>query len=358
MEFFKKNKFLAIGGAVSLVLLIVAGVFLFLHIRQYLADTGEAEGNENTLRTLESQQPGPTEANVQLVASNAIIMEAGLKKLLEELRQGQIEPRKDMHRVVFNSFLKKMIDEMNKAVTQQCLVVPAKFDYGFKAYYSEGRLPLDADVPRLTVQVQMVRFLVDLALQAHIAEIVTIDRQLFEEPAAGTTPTGASPEAEGQGRGGRNQSSVAGGVGAVLYPLEPPDAQGLYTREHFTITMKTRDEKLAELLNLLGNPSMTKQRGAFAVVTKVDVMGAGLSKSSGSDSEAAGRPGQSAVPSPAPSVVASMPAAGEGGGAVPEKPAPPLKREERIVSGMDNITVQLDVDIYRFAADTKEKAKP
>ena len=67
-------------------------------------------------------------------------------------------------------------------------------------------------------------------------------------------------------------------------------------------------------------------------------------------------PPPAAPPAPAPQPVAEAPGAADAAGS--EKALLPKKRGERIVAGMDNVTVQLEVDIYRFAADTKEKAKP
>lgn len=351
MEFIKKFKVLAVGGVVALLLLIVAGVFLFLNIQKYLTDTGEADANQSRLTDLENRKPaGPDMANVQITSSNAAIKEACLVRLLADLRQGQVEPRKDMQRVVFNSFLKTTIDQMNEAAKKQAMVVPAKFDYGFKTYYTEGRLPANnADVPRLTVQVQQVKVLMDMMLQAHIAEILSIERQVFEEGVA----AGAAAPAAGEGR--RGAAVAAATTGAGPYPLEPPDAQGLYTREHFTLSMKSSDEHLAALMNMLAHNLEHAQPRLFAVATKLEIIGASLSKPGGAESEGGGGRAER-PPTPAPQPVAEATGAADAAGS--EKALPPKKRGERIVAGMDNVTVQLEVDIYRFAADTKEKAKP
>jgi len=355
MEFFRKYKMLAAGGVVALILLIVAGVFLFLNIQKYLTDTGEADANQSRLAELENRKPaGPAQENVLITASNAAIKEACLIRLLADLRQGQVEPRKDMQRVVFNSFLKTMIDQMNDAAKKQAMIVPVKFDYGFKTYYTEGRLPANnADVPRLTVQVQQVKVLVDMMLQSHIAEIMSIERQVFEEGAMpGAAGAAAAVANEGR-RGSPTGASPAAGV--AQYPLEPPDAQGLFTREHFALVLKTSDENLAALMNMLAHNLEHAQPRLFAVVTKLDISGASLNKPGGTEPEGGGRSERSAGAVAAPPVAEATGAADAAGG---EKALPPKKRAERIVSGMDNVTVQLDVDIYRFAADTKEKAQP
>jgi hypothetical protein len=355
MEFFRKYKFLAVGGTIALILLIVAGVFLFLNIQKYVTDIGEVEANQNRLAELENRKPaGPTGENVLITASNAVIKEACLHKLLLHLRQGQVEPRKDMQRVVFNSFLKTTIDQMNDAAKKQGMLVPLKFDYGFKTYYSEGKLPANnADVPRLTVQVQLVKALVDMIQQARVAEILVIERQVFEEGAVQTGAAGNPSSGRGEGRMAAPAASPTGGAPSA-YPLEPPDAQGLYTREHFTLSLKASDERLAALLNILAHNLPQAQPRLFAVVTKLDITGTSLIKPAGVEPEGGAQTER------VPGAVAVAPAEGTGAteAAAPEKPAPPKKRAERLVTGMDSITVQLDVDIYRFATETKEKGKP
>jgi hypothetical protein len=359
--FIKQYRALVTGGGISLILLLGAGAFLFIQIRQYLADTGEADENQNRLTQLEQRQPGPTAANVQIVASNAVAVEGSLKKLLLELRRGQVEPV-NKPRSVFNSFLKSNIDQMNKAAEKQGVLVPAKFDYGFKAYV-EGQLPATQDVARLTVQVQLVRALMDLLLECKTAEIVAIERQVFEDvlatPATAGEPVGRGGEG-GRGEGGRGTSTTPT---ASLYPLEPPDAQGLYTREHVTLTLRMTDEHLALLMNILARNVVVDAQQLFVVVSRVNIIGVGLPGMGSEESRVPGGRGGEAPPgvsAPPAAVPAPPEAAPPADGSAPlEKPALPKKRGERIVAGMDNVTVQLDVDIYRFAeAVAKEKGKP
>jgi len=328
MEFIKKNIWLVIGGALGLVLLIVACVYLFLHIRQYVADTASADEQQDRLVQLEGRKPGPTEENVRLVSDNAVVLETYLKKITEVLQRNQVEPRKITQPVDFNSFLRATIDYMNEAVKKQGLLLPAKFDYGFRTYYSEGQLPAVGDVPRLTAQVQLVRALVDVLRKSKVAEISVIERQVFEK---GSTPA----TADGEGRG-RDSATLA----TALYPLDPPDAQGLYTREHVMLTLRIRDEFLAGLLNALACGGTADSARLFAVVTHVNIEGVGLPKSVAAEAGAAVAPPDGVAVSNA------------------EKPPEQKKREERIVAGIENATVQLGVDVYRFANENREKAKP
>ncbi len=352
MEFIKQNKLLVVGGAIALVLFLVAGAFLFLNLRQYATDTGAAEENQSRLTQLETRQPGPTAANVQTVSSNAVLLEKSLKRLQAELRRNQIEP---VHKPgsVFNFYLKTMIDQINKAAEKQKMLVPAKFDYGFKAYV-EGRQPATGEVARLTVQVQVVKSLMDVLLQARVAEMVAIERQMFEE---GATPAviPAAPEGRGgEGRGGEAHPAVPG---AAVYPLEPPDAMGLYTREHFTLTLRMTDERLAALMNLLTRDVLSGSQRMFVAVSRISLGGVGLPKAgAAAETEPSAVRGEgrgAAVPAPETPLPAEV--------AATEKPAPPKQREDRVVAGRDPVTVQLDVDVYRFtapAAVTKEKGVP
>ena len=60
MQFIKQYKVLVVGGGLALLLLLAAGVFLFLQIQKYSADTSEADDNQKRLTDLENRQPGPT----------------------------------------------------------------------------------------------------------------------------------------------------------------------------------------------------------------------------------------------------------------------------------------------------------
>jgi hypothetical protein len=352
MEFIKQNKLLVVGGALALVLLLVAATFLFINLRQYSADTSAADENQNRLAQLENRQPGPTAANVQLVASNAVLLEKSLKTLQSELRRDQVEPV-NKPRSVFNSFLKSTINQMNKAAEQHRMLVPARFDYGFKTYV-EGQLPATGEVARLTVQVQMVKGLVDVLLQARVAEVVSIERQIFE---AGAVSAVAAGTPEGRGGEGRGGDVPAAAPGTAVYPLEPPDAQGLYTREHFTLTLRMTDERLAALMNLLTRDVHSGPQRMFVTVSRVSLVGVGLPKAGVTEAEPAVRTEGRGAATAAPTPAAETPPPAEG--AIPEKPAPPKQREDRIVAGRDHVTVQLDVDVYRFAAAAaREKGQP
>ena len=328
MAFIKKNLWLVIGGAVGLVLLLVACVYLFLHIRQYRADTTGVDSEQTRLMQLENRKPGPTDDNVRMVSSNLLVYESFQQKIMTALRQGQAEARK-MQPVDFNSFLKSMVDEMNELAKKQGMTVPAKFDYGFKTYYSEGHLPTVDDVPRLTVQVQLVRALMEVLRIAKVSEVNAIKRQIFEKGLPGP----------GAGVGVENQRGASTTAAVTPYPLEPPDAQGLYTREHFDLALQIRDEFIPELLNALARGGVNAAR-LFTVVTYMDLKGAGLPKGGAAEASSAS---------------ASVKSTSTPDG---EKSTEPKKREERIVAGAESTTIQLGVDIYRFINETGGKAQP
>ena len=319
MESLKKYLWLVIGGAVGLVLLIVACIFLFLHIQQYRSDTSSADDEQNRLDLLQKRPlAGPTEENVQIISTNNLALENCLKKILAQLRQSQVEPRK-MQPVDFNSYLKSTIDQMNDDAKTQELLMPAKFDYGFKTYYVEGRLPSVNSVPRLTIQVQLVKALMDILRKAKVTEVSGIEREVFEQTAlaaAAEMPPGS------------------GVLKPAVTNLSTVSAQ-LYTREHFRLTLRIRDEMIAGLLNALAQDSEAESPRLFVVVTKLDLIGPAMPKATTSAES------RTAVAAPSG-----------------EKAAEPKKREDRIVAGREKVTLLMDVDIYRFAGETGEKTKP
>jgi hypothetical protein len=130
---------------------------------------------------------------------------------------------------------------------------------------------------------------------------------------------------------------------------EPPHVRGLYTRERFVLTLRIRDESIAGLLNTLGRGENGEHQHLFTVVTRLELMGGGLPKPPPSTTEAA---------LVATAEGATVAPAEDAEAVVGEKSNEPKKREERIVAGAENVTVRMDVDVYRFTDEAGEKAKP
>ncbi|MCX6997975.1 MAG: Amuc_1100 family pilus-like protein [Kiritimatiellaeota bacterium] len=337
MDFIKKNLWLFLGGGGAILLLLAAAVFLFWQISGFRrVNTTLAEAHDRLLQ-LHRRNPYPSESNVLLVQSNLALLESYQQQLADQLRRGQIEPQA-MQPVDFNHYVHTTIRKMLAQAKQLNMTLPQKFAFGFEAYYQEGLFPANADVSRLTVQLQSVEALFELLCQIKISEIVALDRQVFEQREA----SDAGPVAVmSRPRGEASAPEIK-----ALYPVAPPEAEGLYTREHITLTLQARDEVILTLLNALASSgtAVTSKPKFFAVVSKLSMTAAAGVESKKAPEAALGArtPGKTAV--------------------TPENPAPPVEdqrtHEERIAAGRETVRVLLGLDLYRLNPHPPGKAKP
>ena len=105
------------------------------------------------------------------------------------------------------------------------------------------------------------------------------------------------------------------------------------------MAVQIRDEFIPDLLNALARGGVNAAR-LFTVVTYMELRGTGLPKAGTAESLPAGASAKSATTPD------------------DEKNTEPKKREERIVAGAENTTIQLGVDVYRFTHETGGKAQP
>ena len=341
MDFIKKNLWLFLGGGLTILLLLAAAAFLFLQISAFRRVNATLVTEENRLQQLHRRDPYPSETNVMLMQSNLALLNGYQQQLVDQLRQGQIEPR-TMQPVDFNHYLQTTIRKLITQADQLKISLPQRFAFGFESYYREGRLPAIADVSRLTVQLQTVEALFELLCQIKISEIIALERQVFEQSA-----TANAEPAAGVIRP-RHQESAAP-VETEKYPLAPSEAGGLYTREHITLTLQAHDEVILTLLNALASSgtAVTNQPKFFAVVSKLSMIatagGEIIKKTPGAPARA-GTPPRVATPETSEEPVQAS-----------EDARP---HEERIVAGREMVQVLLGLDLYRLNPAAQGKAKP
>jgi len=350
MDFIKKNLWLFIAGGLALALLLAAVVFLYWQVSGFRGVNTALSEEQDRLQELHRQSPYPNEANVQVVQSNLFLLTRYERQLTDQLRQGQIEERK-MQPVDFNYYLQTTIPKMFAQAEQQKIGLPAKFAFGFDTYYHAGRLPALADVPRLTVQFQMIEALFHLLSAARISEIVSLERTRFDQiTAPGGEPAGV----------GRLQHAPPAEETAALkakYAIEPPEAGGLYTREHFSLTVAGSDEIIMGLLNALARSgaAATNQQKIFAVVSRLSLTSyePGEKKTADGRRPAGGvrRPASRAAP---PEPEAENPA--PGGKVVPRED--PRPQEERVIAGREVVEAQMELDLFRLTGKAQEPAAP
>lgn len=303
----RKHMVLIVGGVVALVLL---GVALFMLVRfqgAYQDVNRELKDSLQRLDRLYRRDPYPSDENVVMAQSNLVVLHGYFTNLFASLKKDQVEPAK-MEPAEFPLLLEKTIRKQMGRAAELGIALPPRFAFGFDRY-ALGELPGEADVPRLVVQVKMIEELCQALFEAKISEVVSIQRQVFEQ--------GASEAMAGQ-RGGRGRGMMMPAMAEpapVVGAQEWVDPSGLFSREHFAITFKARDAGIWGVLNELAGSRM------FAVVSRVEFVN--------------DNPLPKAVPP---------------GGVLPAGSAKPetVAQESRVVAGRELVQAVVEVDVYRF----------
>jgi hypothetical protein len=200
--------------------------------------------------------------------------------------------------------------QKNLERSRRSTVLPSGFLFGFERF-KDAVPPAPDDVPRLTMQLQILERLCLLLFEEGVAEITEIQRDLIEGGGGPSQPAGRAP----------SQATTEQQGAGILRAGE------LYAKLHFAIEMRARETEVISLLNRLVNLDM------FVVVTSL-----GFEKD-------------------APDVVASREASGEDV-AAPSKLQDYPSRPQRMVSGPEiakPMKVRIELGVYRFA---NEEANP
>ncbi|MDD5679315.1 MAG: Amuc_1100 family pilus-like protein, partial [Kiritimatiellae bacterium] len=169
--------------------------------------------------------------------------------------------------------------------------------------YAVGQLPASGDIPGLVQQLKIIEALCDILREAEITELVAIGRENFEQASRGAEASG--------GRRGAPPPEAAGSA--------PGDNKMVY-RQHFEISIKSRENAVIAMLNLLASRPM------FMVVTRVEMINPRQEYSAGG---------------PAPAA-ASAPGA-------PGATAASSALERQVILGREELDVKLGLDVYQFA---------
>lgn len=303
----KKHPIFALCMAAAALLLIGAGVGLFLSARLYARQVSSLDSVTRRLQQLYQRDPFPAAANVQKEAENLKDVVDRYNELNELLRSDQVD-RQPMEAADFMQYLEKTLRKLRERLQSARIKFPDKYAFGFDKY-AVGQLPSSGDIPRLVQQLKIIEAFCGIFQDAAIVELVSIEREPFEQA--------ASAEPAASGRRGASQKTA---------PSAPGDNKQIAS-QRFKIAIKARESALIEMLNLLS------RRPMFMVVTKVEMT------------------------NPRQEFGSAAPAA-------PAAPAPAAKpstesRERQVVLGREELDIRLEVDVYQFAPslDFKESGK-
>lgn len=341
----RKNLALVVSSAIAAPLIIAALVFLGIFAARYGKVRSELRATEKRLQELNRRKPFPSEENIRLLEKNREIMEAAFRRTMADLARGQYEPPA-LEPARFSQELREMNRRLTRLAQAQKVVLPPQFGYGFDRYF-KGDLPARGDMPRLLTQVNAVEKVCQALFEAGIAEITKVERQIFEEQ----NVPGAGGPAEFAGVAVRmpvvaeSTSAGAGGLPAQL----SADPAGLFTWERVVIEFTTRETGLWNALNALQGAQ------TFIVVSSLSIVNETAKPQIAIEDETARGGSPTGTSGPRPGAPSALPPGSEmipgaaGSGAPPTAPARPLTREERIVTGRDELLkVRLEAEVYRF----------
>jgi hypothetical protein len=325
----RKHMPLLVGGLLVLVLAIGFLYWLFSAREGYNEGISSLSMVQGRLARLTSRAVFPSETNVQTLGKQARIYQDYLDGLYGAMREGQF-PAESVPRARFPLVLEEVNGQLVNNARAKSVTLPADFSYGFQRY-TAGNLPAEEEVERLVVQLRSVAALCEILYGAGIAELISVDRTVFEKDAQ------VAPEEEEYSRRNlRNRADTSTAAAASTELFKDPD--GLFTKEHYVLSFRAPGPALWAVLDRLSKGS------PFTVLTKVEVT----------------NPARPAVVPPKTEETKEAPAhpvstsgwqsAAPRDAAGSEKNEPEiLPRELRIVAGQELPAVRLEVDLYRFA---------
>ncbi len=355
---------LIVGGTLCLLILIAAAVFLWRSYREYRGARGELDSSFQRLESLYRREPYPSDANIRIVEKNRDLMCETLDQSLAGLRAKEITP-KTMEAAEFPRLLGQVLTGLRDRASAARVTLPEKFAFGFDSY-ALGKLPVAANVPRLTVELQTIDRLCDLLYQSRVIEILSIRRAAFDEEGGGLGDEFDPYMGGGSPFGPMGGPPMGGGAPSAPQPVgarseAPCDPDKLFSWEPYELTFRCADAALWSVLSgLATNP-------LFVVVTSLS-LDTDAMKFKGEERVPRGMPGMPGMPGMGPISADFGPPGLPGFPAGPGVPPPGgepaegtprtyLTREERTIAGRELVTVKLKLNVYRFSVDPEPKAE-
>lgn len=329
----RKYMSLLVGGGICLLLVVVAVTMLVRFRQGYSRANANLDAKVQRLNALNRRDPFPSPENVSQSAKNAEVQAEFFEKLLNLLRHEELEPE-EMEPAEFPTMVERTVRELQRRAGVLRAKLPDRFAFGFTRYFVEGGLPEDGDIPRLVVQLKAVDQIFKILFTTKVSEVIAFKREEFEQ-----RETAVAEETSTSRRDRRLPRGPAARTADAAGPQRPQRGGGagmLYEKEHFTISFVARESSVWELLNRLARSRM------LTVVTRVEMeTKAGPLQGATRPAAAAGAPG-------------SLASRLLGGGGTERPQTGPLPHDERVVAGREEVTVKLEMDVYRFVVPEEE----
>ena len=272
----KKHLFLIVF---ILIMLVVGGGLFFLLMlnrSQYVEVKSKLEESEERYSSLSGAKPYPSPPNVSVINSNLMEGEQFFADLQEKLCVGEVTPV-EIERAQFAGLLETTVDSLTLSATNQNVMLPSGFFFGFDAYRA-GKPPTQKQVPRLVQQLEVVRNCSQLLFDHGIFFLERVEREVFEEEMGmmGMMP-GMSGMGYPGGRGVRSSRSSrrstrtteSGEKKTKTTETTTSRKKGAFSTEGLTLTFTARDENLWKILDAI------TQNPRFTIITSITMQNAG-----------------------------------------------------------------------------------
>ncbi|MDF7798064.1 Amuc_1100 family pilus-like protein [Pontiellaceae bacterium B1224] len=311
-----RNRTVMIGGGICAVLLLVELVVLAIGaVRLSKANAGLRQELQHLTR-LEQRNPYPSDANVEVLKNNLDELEFRVGELAAELKRDPF-PRDSVEAAEFSARAQDVIERFRNRAVRAGMQLPESLEAGFAQYASGGAVPEAAHVPRLSRQLYSVERVADVLVQSGVTSVSTISRDVFEvsdEPEM----VRRRPVRNRPGSGGRK--------------LQPPTASytesdGIYSIEQIAVSFTASEEVVWRVLDLFAGAPHVMVVSGFSHQTQSDILAYNPSAvKRGEESDETVR------------YLAEGILSGENA----------LSRPERIISGDEQVSVRLTIDVYNF----------
>ncbi|MBU0679781.1 MAG: Amuc_1100 family pilus-like protein [Verrucomicrobia bacterium] len=319
----RKHMTLVVGGAICLLLFVVAVVFLFKFRGEYGQERSELKSALQKLDRLNRREPFPSQSNLEREADNLEVLKSYFANLRASLSSGEVTVE-TLEPAQFPSTLEQSIRRMVRVALDNNVKLADRFSFGFSKY-AEGALPRGKDMERLVLQLKTTEQLADLLFNAKIDSLDVCEREEFEDQ-----QEVAQPEvvARGRTRPGRisTPSVVAG----------EEEGDGLYTRERYVFDFSASEQAFWRVMNVLGSSDL------FVAASEVTVRTV-ASKEKKQESIETGGVGEVRLGTP---LLGRSPTSAKGQSADAEYAK--RSHDERVVAGREILNVRIKVDVYRF----------
>jgi hypothetical protein len=173
MDWLKKNLILAVSGVVALVVIGGAGWYLYSQIQADQEIEEQLSALRGTLKELEGKTPYPSQEN--LVAAEEQLGQVTNFLIKADRFFGTRSTNAPVSNTEFSSMLARTVDELKRAAQAAKVSLPTNYAFSFSAQRELMKFDM-TNLTRVASQVEDVRVMSKILFDAHIYELIAIQR--------------------------------------------------------------------------------------------------------------------------------------------------------------------------------------